>query len=228
MTAAPGMLITLEGIEGAGKSTVARSVREWLGRHGIPATLTREPGGTALAERVRQIVLERGQERLPAVTETLLMFAARGIHVENLIGPALQRGEWVVCDRFTDATRAYQGGGRGVDAQLIESLAGEIQGEVRPHCTLLLDLPVAMGLERARSRRAGAADRFEAETQAFFERVRAAYLELARREPRRIHLIDASVPLEAVVRQVEEVLQRLPLPRRPDSPPAGASGGGTP
>lgn len=222
-----GMLITLEGIEGAGKSTVARSVCEWLGRHAIHATLTREPGGTALAERVRQIVLERGQERLSAVTETLLMFAARGIHVENLIRPALQRGEWIVCDRFTDATRAYQGGGRGVDPQLIESLASQVQGPLQPHCTLLLDLPVAMGLERARSRRAGAADRFEAETQAFFERVRAAYLELARREPQRIHVIDASVPLEAVVRQVAAVLERLPLPRRPDSGPGTPAGGET-
>ncbi len=204
-----GRLITLEGIEGAGKSTVARGVCEWLERRAIRATLTREPGGTALAERVRQIVLERGQERLSAVTETLLMFAARGIHVENLIRPALERGEWVVCDRFTDATRAYQGGGRRVDPALIESLASEVQGGLQPDCTLLLDLPVSVGLERARSRRAGPADRFEAETQTFFERVRAAYLELARREPRRVHVIDASQPLEGVMRQVGAVLERL-------------------
>jgi dTMP kinase len=204
-----GSFITLEGIEGAGKSTVAHWVGEWLERHAIRATLTREPGGTALAERVRQIVLERGQERLSAVTETLLMFAARGIHVENLIRPALARGEWIVCDRFTDATRAYQGGGRGVDAALIESLAGEVQGGLQPDCTLLLDLPVPMGLGRARSRQGGPTDRFEAETHAFFERVRAAYLELARREAQRIHVIDASLPLEAVTRQVGAVLERL-------------------
>jgi dTMP kinase len=204
-----GSFITLEGIEGAGKSTVARWVSEWLDRHAIRATLTREPGGTALAERVRQIVLERGQERLSAVTETLLMFAARGIHVENLIRPALERGEWVVCDRFTDATRAYQGGGRGIDLALIESLASQVQAGLQPDCTLLLDLPVAMGLARARSRQAGPTDRFEAEAQAFFERVRAAYLELARREPQRIHVIDASLPLEAVTRQVGAVLERL-------------------
>ena len=204
-----GRFITLEGIEGAGKSTVARRVCEWLDRRAIRATLTREPGGTALAERVRQIVLERGQERLSAVTETLLMFAARGIHVENLIRPALERGEWVVCDRFTDATRAYQGGGRGVDPALIESLARQVQGGLEPACTLLLDLPVSMGLERAKSRQAGPADRFEAETQAFFERVRAAYLELARREPRRIHVIDASRALEEVMRQVDAVLEGL-------------------
>jgi dTMP kinase len=208
-----GSFITLEGIEGAGKSTVARWVCEWLQQHAIRATLTREPGGTPLAERVRQIVLERGQERLPAVTETLLMFAARGIHLENLVRPALERGEWIVCDRFTDATRAYQGGGRGVDAALIESLAAQVQGGLRPDYTLLLDLPVAMGLERARSRQAGPADRFEAEAQAFFERVRGAYLALASREPQRIHVIDASLPLEAVKQQVETVLERLRVPR---------------
>ena len=206
-----GLFITLEGIEGAGKSTVARSVCAWLDRHAIRATLTREPGGTPLAERVREIVLERGEERLSAVTETLLMFAARSIHLENLIRPALERGEWIVCDRFTDATRAYQGGGRGLDPAWIESLAGQVQGGLQPDLTLLLDLPVPMGIERARHRRAGAADRFEAEAEVFFERVRAAYLELARREPQRIHLIDAARPLEAVERQVAAVLERLPL-----------------
>jgi dTMP kinase len=207
-----GSFITLEGIEGAGKSTVARWVCEWLGRHAVRAILTREPGGTPLAERVRQIVLERGEERLSPTTETLLMFAARGIHLENLIRPALARGDCVVCDRFTDATRAYQGGGRGVDPAWIESLAAQVHGGLQPDCTLLLDLPVPVGLERASRRRAGAADRFEAEAQAFFERVRATYLELARREPQRIHVIDASVPLEAVERQVAAVLERLPLP----------------
>lgn len=207
-----GLLITLEGIEGAGKSTVARWVGEWLRERAIPVTLTREPGGTALAERVRRIVLERGEERLSAVTETILMFAARGIHLENLIRPALARGDWIVCDRFTDATRAYQGGGRGVDPTWIESLASQVQAGLEPHCTLLLDLPVPLGLERARSRHAGAADRFEAEAEAFFERVRAAYLALARREPKRIHVIDAAASLEEVQRQVAGVLERLPVP----------------
>lgn len=215
---ARGLFITLEGIEGAGKSTVARSIHDRLAGQSIRAILTREPGGTALAERVRQIVLERGEERLSAVTEMLLMFAARGIHLENLIRPALERGDWVVCDRFTDATRAYQGGGRGVDPAWIESLASQVHGGMQPDCTLLLDLPVAVGLERARSRRAGAADRFEAETQAFFERVRAAYLELARREPQRIHVIDASVPLEAVERQVAALLGRLMVSRGQGGP----------
>jgi dTMP kinase len=209
-----GLFITLEGIEGAGKSTIAQRVCEWLAGRSIRATLTREPGGTPLAERVRQIVLERGDEPLSPVTETLLMFAARGIHIASLIRPALARGEWIVCDRFTDATRAYQGGGRGIDPTWIESLATQVHGDLQPDCTLLLDLPVPMGLERARSRKAAVTDRFEAEAQAFFERVRAAYLELARREPRRIHLIDASRPLGAVESQVIAVLERLSLGER--------------
>jgi dTMP kinase len=214
-----GFFITLEGIEGAGKSTVARAIREWLGGRGLPAILTREPGGTPLAERVRQIVLERGEERLTAATETLLMFAARGIHVENLIRPALERGDCVVCDRFTDASRAYQGAARGIDPKWIESLASHVQGGLTPDCTLLLDLPVPVGLERARSRHAGATDRFEAETQAFFERVRGGYLELARREPARIHVIDAAQPLAAVERQVVAILERLTPPAAPGERP---------
>ncbi len=204
-----GLLITLEGIEGAGKSTVARWVVEWLGKHSIRAHLTREPGGTELAERVRRIVLERGSETVSATAETLLMFAARAIHLDNLIRPALARGEWVVCDRFTDATRAYQGAARGVDRTWIEALARRVQGDLEPACTLLLDLPVPVGLARARSRQSGPADRFEAETQAFFEQVRAGYLEQARREPRRIHIIDAAAALEDVQRQVTAVLARM-------------------
>jgi dTMP kinase len=210
-----GLFITLEGIEGAGKSTVARLIRDWLAGRGSGVILTREPGGTPLAERVRQIVLERGDERLSAATETLLMFAARGIHLENLIRPALDRGDCVVCDRFTDASRAYQGAARGVDPAWIESLVSQVQGDLQPDCTLLLDLPVPLGLERARSRHAGAADRFEAEAQAFFERVRAGYLELARREPGRVHVIDAAVPVAAVARQVMAVLERLTRGRPP-------------
>jgi dTMP kinase len=213
----PGRFITLEGIEGAGKSTVARIVCEWLAGRSIPTRLTREPGGTALAERVRQIVLERGTEHLSPTTETLLMFSARGIHVENLIRPALARGEWVVCDRFTDATRAYQGNGRGVDSLLIESLASAVQGELQPDCTLLLDLPPAVGLGRARQRSGLAADRFEAETEAFFTKVRAGYLELAKREPDRIQMIDASVDLPGVEAQVIRVLERLMIRVKRDS-----------
>ena len=200
-------LITLEGIEGAGKSTLAAWVSELLRGRGARVRLTREPGGTELAERVRRIALEPGPERVSAEAETLLMFAARAIHVTNLIRPALERGEWVVCDRFTDATRAYQGAGRGVDAAWIEALAERVHPDVTPACTLLLDLPVAVGLERARARRAGT-DRFESETQAFFERVRAGYLAVAHAAPQRIQVIDAAAPLESVQRQIGAVLER--------------------
>ena len=204
-----GRFITLEGIEGAGKSTVARLVRDWLAARSIGVRLTREPGGTPLAERVRQVVLERGEETLTPVTETLLVFSARAIHVENLIRPTLARGEWVVCDRFTDATRAYQGSGRGVDAGWIDTLAAVVHGDLRPDCTLLLDLPPAVGLERARRRSGVAADRFEAETEAFFTRVRDGYLDVARREPQRVHVINAALELEQVETQVVRVLEGL-------------------
>jgi dTMP kinase len=207
-----GRFLTLEGIEGAGKSTIAKYVAEWLAGQGIAVRLTREPGGTPLAERVRQIVLERGEEPLSAVTETLLMFAARALHVENVITPALGEGQWVICDRFTDATRAYQGSGRGVDTGLIDALARAVHPQLRPHCTLLLDLPVATGLARARERGGGSRDRFEAETVGFFERVRAGYLALAREEPGRIHVIDAAAPLGEVQRSVTGILERLRAP----------------
>lgn len=203
-----GRLITLEGIEGAGKSTVAQYVRGWLAARGIAVQLTREPGGTPLAERVRAIVLEPAGEPVPPEAETLLMFAARSIHLSSLVRPALARGEWVVCDRFTDATRAYQGGGRGVSRALIEQLAEVVHGDLTPDCTLLLDLGVEEGLARARAR-AGAVDRFEQERAAFFERVRDAYLDLARREPRRIRVIDAGRPLEVVQHEVAAALEKL-------------------
>jgi len=206
----PGRFITLEGIEGAGKSTVVKFVREWLQARGHQVTLTREPGGTPLAERVRQLVLDRQGEPITPVTETLLMFAARGLHVENLIRPALARGDWVVCDRFTDATRAYQGAGRGVSRAWIEQLASEVQRGLKPDCTLLLDLPVELGLERVK-RRSGAAptDRFEEEPAKFFERVRECYLELARAEPARIRIVNASGTLTEVQNEVAAVLESL-------------------
>ena len=204
-----GRFLTLEGIEGAGKSTIAKFVLAHLARRQIAGRLTREPGGTPLAERIRQLVLERGAEALSPVTETLLMFAARDLHLQHVIRPALARGEWVVCDRFTDATRAYQGSGRGVDRELIESLAAAVQGGLEPDCTLLLDVPVSVGLARARGRAAGDADRFEAETQVFFEKVRAGYLGLARRAPERFHVIDATAPLAAVEARVADILEDL-------------------
>jgi dTMP kinase len=208
-----GKFITLEGIEGAGKSTIARFVCESLRARGLSVLATREPGGTPLAERVRQIVLERGTESLAPVTETLLMFAARALHVDNVIRPALARGEWIVCDRFTDATRAYQGSARGVQGALIEQLAQAVHGDLAPDLTLLLDLPVAAGLARARARTAAASDRFEAETVTFFEKVRAGYLAIARGEPARVKVIDAAAPLEEVERQVAVVLALLSISR---------------
>lgn len=205
----PGRFITLEGIEGAGKSTVAKLVTEWLASRGIGARVTREPGGTPLAERVRKIVLERGEEAVSPQAETLLMFAARSIHVENLIRPTLARGEWVICDRFTDATRAYQGHGRGMDLAWIDQLAAAVHGDLQPDCTLLLDLPVEVGLSRARGRSGPAADRFEAEVEEFFERVRKGYLQIAHNEPRRVRIIDAARALPEVTTQVTAVLESL-------------------
>jgi dTMP kinase len=197
MTASRGSFVTLEGIEGAGKSSVATEVSRAMVNAGYRVCVTREPGGTPLAERVRSIVLDSREEQITPEIETLLMFAARGIHLDNKIRPALARGECVLCDRFTDATRAYQGGGRGVSNTLIESLARTVHGEITPDLTILLDLPVNVGLMRARARR-GEPDRIESETTSFFERVRARYLELAAREPKRIVIVDATQPLEQV------------------------------
>lgn len=205
-----GAFITLEGIEGAGKSTVARRLCETLRSRGRSVVATREPGGTPLAERLRELTLERGAERVSAEAETLLMFAARGIHLDNLIRPALARGDWVVCDRFTDATRAYQGGGRGVDRGLIEQLAAVVHRGTEPDLTLWLDLPLEEGLRRAQARREAAgqrvADRFEAETFGFFRRVRDAYAALHQAFPGRVHRIDAGLDEQHVAAQVLEVV----------------------
>jgi dTMP kinase len=193
----PARFITLEGIEGAGKTTVADRITQALRARGITVHATREPGGTKVAERIRALVLDRGEEHISATAETLLMFGARQVHVDNLIRPALARGEWVLCDRFTDATHAYQGGGRGGDRGLIERLALAVHGDLQPDCTLLLDVPVRVGLERMQARR-GAVDRFEIESAQFFERVRNRYLELARAAPQRFRVIDATAKLEQV------------------------------
>jgi dTMP kinase len=189
--------ITLEGIEGAGKTTVADRITQALRGRGITVHATREPGGTKVAERVRSLVLDRGDEHISATAETLLMFGARQIHIDNLIRPSLTRGEWVICDRFTDATHAYQGGGRGVDRKLIDQLAQAVHGDLWPDCTLLLDVPVRVGLERMQARR-GAVDRFEIESPQFFDRVRNRYLELARAHPQRFRIVDATVRLDEV------------------------------
>jgi len=209
-----GRFITLEGIEGAGKSTQSAFIAQYLRAQGLEVVTTREPGGTPLAERVRALVLERGAEAVTPLTETLLMFAARSLHVAHVLRPALARGAWVVCDRFTDASRAYQGMGRGVDPALIEALARAVHGDLTIDCTLLFDLPVAEGLARARSR-AGTSDRFESETLAFHERVRQGYLALAALEPRRVQRIDAAAPPAAVQAAVQAVLERLLAGGRP-------------
>ncbi len=208
----PARFITLEGIEGAGKTTVADRLTQALRARGIVVHATREPGGTRLAERIRALVLDRGDEHISATAETLLMFGARQVHVDNLIRPALARGEWVLCDRFTDATHAYQGGGRGVDRTLIDRIAQAVHGDLMPDCTLLLDVPVRVGLERMQARR-GAVDRFEVESAQFFDRVRARYLELARAAPARFRIIDATQPVEQVGAAAIAALERaLDLP----------------
>jgi dTMP kinase len=205
--------ITLEGIEGAGKTTVADRITQSLRRRGLTVHATREPGGTKLAERIRGVVLDRGEEHISAVAEMLLMFGARQVHVDNLIRPALSRGEWVLCDRFTDATHAYQGGGRGVDRTLIDRIAQAVHGDLMPDCTLLLDVPVRVGLERMQARR-GAVDRFEVESAQFFDRVRTRYLELAQTSPGRIRIVDATKPLEQVCEAAIAALDdALKLPR---------------
>lgn len=201
----PGIFITIEGGEGAGKSTVMRRVAAWLGERGHCVVSTREPGGTELAEKLRAILLDRNTVGLAGQAELLLMFAARAQHLAELIRPGLERGETVLCDRFTDATWAYQGGGRGLPREDIATLERLVHGDLQPDLTLLLDLPVEQGLQRA-SRR-GAADRFEEESAAFLERVRAAYLERAAVAPQRFVLVDAAGSVETVWAQVERALQ---------------------
>jgi dTMP kinase len=203
-----GRFITLEGGEGVGKSTNLDFVADTLRDAGHDVEVTREPGGTPLAERVRSLVVDHAGEPMPADAELLLMFAARSIHIENRIRPALARGTWVVCDRFTDATYAYQGGGRGADRAWIAELERRVQGPLRPDLTLLLDADPEIGLARAGAR--GAADRFETERLAFFQAVRAAYLERARAEPQRFRVIDASRSLDEVQAAIALALAEQP------------------
>ncbi len=184
-----GRFITLEGIEGAGKSTQVPALVEDLARRGIAAIATREPGGTPEAEAIRALLVDPAHRSLGDDAELLLVFAARADHLERVIRPALRRGTWVVSDRFTDATFAYQGAGRGIAPPRIRALEQWVQGDSRPDLTLVLDLPVSVGRARIRGR---AADRFEEEGGNFFERVRAAYLDRARSRPERYRIIDAS------------------------------------
>ena len=202
-----GLFITLEGGEGAGKSTQLAYIRQRIEAAGIPLHVTREPGGTPLAEQIRTLLLDHRDEEMAPDTELLLMFAARAQHLARLVRPALARGEWVLCDRFTDATYAYQGGGRGIGFARIAVLEDWVQGKLRPDLTLLLDLPVAVGMARAGRR--GELDRFEREQRDFFERVRAAYLTRAEQAPQRFRVIDAAQDIAGVQRQIDAVLSPL-------------------
>ena len=203
-----GRFLTLEGIEGVGKSTQVARLAAALAIRGIEHVVTREPGGTPLAEKIRDLVLHSRDESLPAAGELLLMFAARAVHLHNCIEPHLQAGRWVLCDRFTDATYAYQGGGRGMDLRAIAQLEQLVQGDRRPDLTLLLDAPVEHALGRARLRNAAALqDRFESERAEFFSRVRATYLARSKSEPARFALIDATQTVDAVAAQIVGTLQ---------------------
>ncbi|MBS7326854.1 MAG: dTMP kinase [Thiopseudomonas sp.] len=202
-----GLFITLEGPEGGGKSTNREYLAERLRALGHEVVLTREPGGTQLAEKIRALLLAEHDEPMAVDAELLLMFAARAQHINQLIVPALTAGRLVLCDRFTDATYAYQGGGRGIDPQRIAVLEAFVQGALRPDLTLLFDLPVEAGMARARQR--GALDRFEQEHQDFFEAVRHSYLQRAAAEPQRFRVLDAGQRLGQVQQQLEPVLQEI-------------------
>lgn len=205
-----GLFITLEGPEGAGKSTNREFLAERLREQGIDVVLTREPGGTPLAERIRELLLAPSDEPMNADTELLLVFAARAQHLAEVIRPALARGAVVLCDRFTDATYAYQGGGRGLSHDRIATLETFVQGDLRPDLTLVFDLPVEVGLARATAR--GRLDRFEQEGRTFFDAVRSTYLKRAEAAPERYRLVNAALSLvevqQSLMALVPELLER--------------------
>ena len=202
-----GRFITFEGTEGAGKSTKIEAAAERLRQRGKTVCITREPGGTPLAERIRDLLLARSEEPLAPGTELLLIFAARAQHLERVIRPALAAGDWVLCDRFTDATYAYQGAGRGIALSHIAQLEQLVQGDVRPDRVLLLDAPAEVGLARAEQR--GTLDRFESERHSFFQRARAVYLDRAAAAPERYAVIDAAQPLSVVQAAIAQTLTDL-------------------
>ena len=199
------LFITFEGGEGAGKSTMIERTGDWLSARNHDVVMTREPGGTPVAEQIRELVLGHGAEALAPTVELLLVFAARAQHLDRLIRPSLAAGKTVLCDRFTDATWAYQGGGRGLDAKLIAMLEAAVHGDLQPDLTILLDIPAQAGMDRVLGR--GDRDRIESEHIGFFERVRAAYLERASQDVQRFAVIDASGDSAVVWRQVEQALQ---------------------
>lgn len=199
-----GRFITLEGGEGVGKTTNIAFIQSLLEANNIPVLLTREPGGTALAENLRELLLNKEQEAIAEQAELLMMFAARAQHIKHVITPALEQGSWVLCDRFTDATYAYQGGGRGMGLSSIRWLENFVQGDLRPELTLLLDAPTQVGMGRAGQR--GALDRFESEKMDFFEKVRQAYLSIAKQQAERVKIIDASASLDNVQTQIQQII----------------------
>ena len=202
-----GRFITFEGIEGVGKSTNIATLAHRIEQAGHEVVRTREPGGTPNAERIRDIVSSHSEEPMPEIAELMLIFAARSLHVENVIRPAVERGSWVICDRFTDSSRAYQGGGRGIDMAVIDELAELVHGDLWPDLTILLDAPVDVGMARANRR--SDPDRFESERAEFFERVRAVYLQIAAAEPRRVTLVDASRELGLVREDIDRIALQL-------------------
>jgi len=199
-----GLFVTLEGSEGAGKSTNLDYIHVYLEKEGHEVVRTREPGGTVLSEHVREILLSHDYEGMDSDTELLLVFAARAEHLKKVIVPALEAGKTVLCDRFTDATYAYQGAGRGIPGDRIAALENWVQGQLRPDLTFFLDVPVDVGMKRAGDR--SAPDRFEKEQLDFFERIRQGYLQQAENAPGRYRIIDASVGLEQVQAQIRAVL----------------------
>ncbi len=199
-----GKFITLEGIDGAGKSTHLEWIADWVRARGHPVVVTREPGGTPLGEMLRDLLLGQPMHR---ETETLLMFAARREHLDKVIQPAMEKGHWVICDRFTDATFAYQGGGRGIARAKLELLEQWVQDGLQPDLTLLFDVPIHVS--RARLALNLTLDRFEQEQETFFQRVREAYLERARAFPQRIRVVDGNRPIPAIRQELEGLLQTL-------------------
>lgn len=198
-----GKFITIEGIEGVGKSTHMGRLVEHIEAHGHRVLKSREPGGTPTAELIREVVLGHTEEVIPDIAELLLMFAARSLLVENVIRPALSAGTWVVCDRFVDASRAYQGGGRGIPMEQIDELADWVLGDLRPDLTILLDAPVEIGMSRADFR--GDPDRLDVERADFYTRVRASYLQLAESEPERFVIVDAAGSLDEVGASIDDL-----------------------
>lgn len=200
--------ITLEGGEASGKSTNLKLIDEWLTQKNIPHIITHEPGGTPLAEEIRNLLLHKeGNETLSETAELLLMFASRAQHLKQVIEPALKAGQWVVCSRFTDSSYAYQGGGRGIDINKIAALEKVVHPHLQPDLTILLDLPLAIANDRSQSR--SSKDRIEKENQVFFEKVRQAYLKLAEAHKDRFRVIDASQPLKEVQTKFIELLEQL-------------------